>query len=66
MTANLGHSLPGIGLPRPWTCDLSPGIAPFNNAIIAAPPFNATADHSAELAGKLGDGLRWFEGLAMK
>jgi len=65
MTANLRHGLPGIGLPRPWTCGSSPGIAPFNNAIIVAPPLNATADHMAELAGKLGDG-REFESLAMK
>jgi len=34
------------------------GIAPFNNAIIAAPPLNATVDQIAELAAKLGDGLR--------
>jgi adenosylmethionine-8-amino-7-oxononanoate aminotransferase len=42
------------------------GIAPFNNAIIVAPPLIATSDHIVELADKLGESLFEFEKLVAR
>jgi adenosylmethionine-8-amino-7-oxononanoate aminotransferase len=37
------------------------GIAPFNNAVIVAPPLIVTTDHIAELTAKLGAAMLEFE-----